>query len=460
MSQTAQSTERTFTPEQRLRHRYARPLGFAFRRSRLRQDLRAHRTVLVLFPARRPRVARARRSARAGGHHVHRARRARNARSRAAQMLRTSGQAPPEEAEYWLSLVRALDARGSARSTPFVRRCCAHTPWRPASIRASRCSSKRSPRRCCRKSSTTSCAGWWLGEIQSPSNWPPGSTCQPCATWFAGWSKETRPGWKPGLPSTRPSKWRGGKHSISEHVVPGIARRVAELPASRLIISLLQEYATRAARRCRFAATCCLPSCRRCRVSRERGRALAEELRVIREHAKVQGAGRADDWSNAEAYEAYRDAATKLREKIDKLEVPVSFDASAALEAARVGSQLLAIAAGVRGRLRRAQARAGRARFRRPALRALETCWSIPSRPSCGAAWHRIFDLLLVDEFQDTDPHAGRVGQGPLRRAPPATASCFSWATHKQSIYRFRGADPAVFRAVAQRDCPPPASSR
>lgn len=76
------------------------------------------------------------------------------------------------------------------------------------------------------------------------------------------------------------------------------------------------------------------------------------------------------------------------------------------------------------------------------------------------AAYQRRFDFIMIDEFQDNDPLqrdllyllAARPGGAPGRIPAPADLApdrLFLVGDEKQSIYRFRGADVAVFRAIA-----------
>jgi ATP-dependent helicase/nuclease subunit A len=80
--------------------------------------------------------------------------------------------------------------------------------------------------------------------------------------------------------------------------------------------------------------------------------------------------------------------------------------------------------------------------------------------PSARADLARRWRWLLVDEFQDTDPIQAEIvflltaddpAEGDWTRATPRPGSLFVVGDPKQSIYRFRRADIAVYRTVRQR---------
>lgn len=77
----------------------------------------------------------------------------------------------------------------------------------------------------------------------------------------------------------------------------------------------------------------------------------------------------------------------------------------------------------------------------RGADRALES-------PSVREAYHRRFDLVLVDEFQDTNPLQAKI---ILRLARPDLSNLCVVGDPKQSIYRFRDADVSVFEEFCSR---------
>lgn len=67
----------------------------------------------------------------------------------------------------------------------------------------------------------------------------------------------------------------------------------------------------------------------------------------------------------------------------------------------------------------------------------------LESQPAVRAYWQAQMSALLVDEFQDTNTHQRQL----IRLLCPDAGKLFIVGDAKQSIYRFRGADVAVFAA-------------
>ena len=86
--------------------------------------------------------------------------------------------------------------------------------------------------------------------------------------------------------------------------------------------------------------------------------------------------------------------------------------------------------------LKRARASA---RLRRPGAARAASCWR--EREAVRAAWSERFELLMVDEFQDTNPR-----QLAILRALDR-GNLFTVGDELQSIYGFRHADVSLFRA-------------
>lgn len=166
-------------------------------------------------------------------------------------------------------------------------------------------------------------------------------------------------------------------------------------------------------------------------------------LGEIKEQARVQGGGGKDAWANEEVYDQVKRHLEELRKEIDDFVKKARWDEDATREAAEFGRRLARLAT----RFQRAFAAAKRARggldfddlliATRDLLRA---------RPDlAGIATGGRISRLLVDEFQDTDEVQGEI----LRRLVGgefAEGRLFLVGDFKQSIYRFRGAEPLIFQ--------------
>jgi ATP-dependent helicase/nuclease subunit A len=86
---------------------------------------------------------------------------------------------------------------------------------------------------------------------------------------------------------------------------------------------------------------------------------------------------------------------------------------------------------------------------------ALKLLWDFPNgRPLPTATlWRQKFQLVLVDEYQDINAAQDKIIAALARTGPEANR--FLVGDVKQSIYRFRLADPGIFRAYAREWQPP-----
>jgi len=172
------------------------------------------------------------------------------------------------------------------------------------------------------------------------------------------------------------------------------------------------------------------------------------DLVAIREAARVQGGGGKKAWDSESTYEQFQEAAKALRELIDKLAPQAAFDVESARAAAETALDLLRLArladqtyAARKGDLAALDfddliVRAG-CLLRGPGGQELRRRLGGPIR------------LLLVDEFQDTDPLQVELVEA-LCGEDLTRGKLFFVGDYKQSIYRFRGADPRVFRRLRQ----------
>ena len=137
-----------------------------------------------------------------------------------------------------------------------------------------------------------------------------------------------------------------------------------------------------------------------------------------------------------------------MRGIIDSVKGRIDFDPEKALPAAEIGLRLLASAGAV-----------GQAyEDRKQSLAALDfndllifagRLLAGPQHKGLRRRWAANLRLLLVDEFQDTDPLQVRLVKA-LCDDEISGGKLFFVGDFKQSIYRFRGADPGVFRDLRE----------
>lgn len=172
-----------------------------------------------------------------------------------------------------------------------------------------------------------------------------------------------------------------------------------------------------------------------------------DHLAAIRDAAMVQGVGK-KHWVSEEVYERFRDAAKSLREAIDAVAARLNFDVSAARGAAEASLLALALAADVAEEYDRRKSELGVLDFNDLLILARRLLVG-PDREELRRRLGSQIRLLLVDEFQDTDPLQVELVKA-LCDNKHLHGKLFFVGDHKQSIYRFRGAQPSVFRELRE----------
>ena len=165
-------------------------------------------------------------------------------------------------------------------------------------------------------------------------------------------------------------------------------------------------------------------------------------LPEIKEHARVQGGAARDKWPDPSVFDSCKATFDSLRKSVDTTLSSLKHDEASTLDAADLGLRLARLGAKARRDYARLKADRGALDFDDLLLTARdllrdEDC---PVRAELGAK----FDLILVDEFQDTDPVQDEI----VRRIAGddlARGRLFLVGDFKQSIYGFRGAVPALF---------------
>jgi len=172
------------------------------------------------------------------------------------------------------------------------------------------------------------------------------------------------------------------------------------------------------------------------------GSVTTAHLSELRQYVGVQTICSAKDWPGVAQYNAYKEACKELRDELDKC-LKLQFDVSAAQEAAQLGLALLRLTDSVAKRYdsqKTAQHKLDYDDLLARAFALLNDSVQVELRDELS----KDLQLLLVDEFQDTDQLqvdlvklicGERIDDGKL----------FFVGDFKQSIYRFRGARPQVF---------------
>ena len=176
---------------------------------------------------------------------------------------------------------------------------------------------------------------------------------------------------------------------------------------------------------------------------------MPELLATIRDNAMVVRGGRAAQWYSHEVYERFKEAAESLRKWIDRQTDKLGLSPQSVRAGAAAGLALLRVARPILAAYEAHKSELGMLDFSDLLIRARDLL-----RGPHGAALQKQLSsrlvLLLVDEFQDTDPLQVELVE-ILCGSQLQSGKLFFVGDAKQSIYRFRGADPRVFRDLRAR---------
>ena len=165
-------------------------------------------------------------------------------------------------------------------------------------------------------------------------------------------------------------------------------------------------------------------------------------VQQLRSLAMVRGVCTKKDWAEVADFENYKETCTAVRGLLDKNLLRHALATDKLREAAAWGLELLQLVAEVSTRYEQAKQQRNVLEFDDLLLRthALLTDERFPQVQRNLARNTR---LLMVDEFQDTDPLQVAIVKA-LRGEAWADQGLFVVGDFKQSIYRFRGAEPRV----------------
>jgi ATP-dependent helicase/nuclease subunit A len=163
---------------------------------------------------------------------------------------------------------------------------------------------------------------------------------------------------------------------------------------------------------------------------------------VIREHATVAGGGTGKHWTSIDVYMSVRDGYKTLRDAVDRTRKSLRWDEDLTRRSAELGVRFAALAREALDEVDRLKRRRELADFDDLLLKARSLLLEC-GEEVLGSLQEEI-ELLLVDEFQDTDPIQGAIVRA-LAGDDPSMGRLFLVGDSKQSIYRFRGAEPTIF---------------
>ena len=168
-------------------------------------------------------------------------------------------------------------------------------------------------------------------------------------------------------------------------------------------------------------------------------------LLAVQEAAKVADLTTKTAWPSAEVYEAIKDQFESIRGLIKQVVPALVWDEPTSVAAAVHGIRFARLAAHARNTFDRMKRE--RSAVDNDDLLLLTRDLVLAGSPAIREALADSIDLMLVDEFQDTDPVQGEILTALTRAIEPSGAGrLFLVGDLKQSIYRFRGADPELFR--------------
>lgn len=172
------------------------------------------------------------------------------------------------------------------------------------------------------------------------------------------------------------------------------------------------------------------------------GAATTEQLTAICQQARVRSICSAKDWPTKDDYDLYRAACEALRKCVEKSK-PAEWVEAAARETAEFGLALLRLAAKAADTYQERKAAQSKLDFDD----LLAAAYQLLTNPQSAELCQQLADdlrLLLVDEFQDTDQLQANLVKALCGRGFDQ-GRLFFVGDFKQSIYRFRGAQPKVF---------------
>ena len=168
-----------------------------------------------------------------------------------------------------------------------------------------------------------------------------------------------------------------------------------------------------------------------------------QDLQELRDASMIQGATK-KHWSCEDVYESAKESLKAFRDLIDKILPLLQLDVEAIAMSAELGMQALRLTISVEAAYRQSKLEQSALDFDDLLLTMRDL---IQDNESVRKSLQQSTRFLLLDEFQDTDPVQTEIVRA-ICGEQLTTGGLFLVGDVKQSIYRFRRADPAVFRQL------------
>lgn len=231
---------------------------------------------------------------------------------------------------------------------------------------------------------------------------------------------------------------------FNKEALPRMLQRISDLPAAHTVLEIARQKPSDNAEVQRRHAVLLdiLPDLSSYINNSDAATVLAD----LREATMLVRSSKSNVWSSEELHSQYKVAVQELRKTIDAIKDRIVFDKEKAMPAADVGLRVLLLADGIGQAYNDAKRELAVLDFN-DLLIFTKQLLADQQHQSMRKKWASHLKLLLVDEFQDTDPLQVELVKA-LCDNKITRGKLFFVGDFKQSIYRFRGADPDVFRQL------------
>lgn len=175
---------------------------------------------------------------------------------------------------------------------------------------------------------------------------------------------------------------------------------------------------------------------------------LHEHLQILQDNAQIKGASPAKDWPDPSERQLFQKEAEKLRKRIKAIQDVGEFDPVEALPVAKYGLQLLEVTRDIVAAYEARKQQLAALDFDDLMIRTKQLLTST-EHPHVSRRVAAGIEHLLIDEFQDTNQLQVELVEA-LCGERKLSGKLFIVGDFKQSIYRFRQAEPKIFRTLRE----------